>query len=186
MKTKIILICGPQGAGKTTLAKEIAKLSRVRAVGLKFADPLYLLHERIWKTMEDYGLNKANYLKSSIDGRLLQLLGSQWGRAMDPEIWVKIMQERVSFYPSDTIIVIDDCRFENELRAFPEESTVRVKLVASEAVRKLRAEKWREDTTHISEIGLDHVNDAAYDFIFETENTSAEQIAELILDEINR
>lgn len=51
------------------------------------------------------------------------------------------------------LVIIDDCRFTNEFDAFPQ--ALRVRLNAAEDVRKGRAESWRENTVHPSEVGLD-------------------------------
>ena len=120
---------------------------------LNFADPIYAmanpvlqLLEEFWPYPEPRGIVK--------DGRLLQLLGTEWGRnSVNQNLWVDILKKRVNDSDAN-LIFIGDCRFENEANAFPE--ALRIRLEADKATRKERANSWREDDTHPSEVGLDY------------------------------
>lgn len=170
--THIILLSGKQGAGKSTTAQAILKIAKASGHYsfveiLKFAGPLYTLHEYILNKMES--MNGQKRLKK--DGKLLQLLGTEWGReSFGVNVWVDIMKRKINSWPYSgrRLIIIDDCRFENEFDAFPE--ALRVRLWASEEIRKLRTESWRENTNHPSEIGLDHYEaQGKFDLVLSTE-----------------
>lgn len=170
MKT-IILISGKQGAGKSTLAKGLAsKLSdrTTHAHLVKFADPLYEMHKAIRGILQSY--KSDNLDANKIDGPLLQLLGTEWGRkTRGDDIWVDVAKARVELMHTlhnphrlfaRSIFIFDDARFENEIKAFdndedPDTRVFRIRLTAPEATRKTRADKWRDNTDHPSEIGLD-------------------------------
>jgi predicted ATPase len=182
--SKIILISGKQGAGKTSLTNELVeRLEGKNVFKLKFADVIYEMHDAV------LALLRANGIERDVkkDGPLLQLLGTEWGRkTLGPEIWIRCLQARVSKlehkYPSCTII-IDDCRFENEFDAFPD--ALRVRLEASEEVRKKRCDSWRPNSDHPSEIGLDkYSKDGKFDLYLDTNNTFIDGCAELVLAQL--
>lgn len=185
----IFLICGKQGSGKSTLAKNLVeKLNN--AVLMKFADPIYDMHEAIYDVLAKYNIFKG----PEIDGQLLQVLGTEWGRRKDPHFWVKVAQQRVKNIYQETAnlttiplhIVIDDCRFENELNAFDSlMPTMKILLHAEEPARKLRAAKWRENVNHESEIGLDHISLEQYDLVLKTDYETKEDTLQAVLRKIS-
>lgn len=79
-----------------------------------------------------------------------------------------------------SLIIVDDCRFENEFDALPE--ALRIRLEAREEVRRLRADSWREDVFHPSETGLDkYCEEGKFDLVFNTEDEkSIDNILETI------
>jgi hypothetical protein len=98
---KIIAFTGLAQSGKTTAANYIpgAKI-------LSFADPV-----------KQIALTAFNWdgVKDEKGRRLLQVIGTECGRAYDYDIWVKKMKEQIDKYaPIYSIIAIDDCRFDNE------------------------------------------------------------------------
>lgn len=157
--TKTILLSGAQGSGKTTIANELLrqlKLLRFDYGGTeKFAETLYELHDYMLNRMA--GLTGEKRIKK--DGPLLQFLGTDWGRSRyGDNVWCDILKRKIEtkLNPQDTsrhLIIIDDCRFENEFDTFPE--ALRVRLEAPEKVRKLRCSAWRDNVNHPSETGLD-------------------------------
>jgi dephospho-CoA kinase len=156
---EIILLSGKQGSGKTTMAKAIqlvAQKGKWRAITVNFADVIYEMHDAILAILELYGIKRD--LKK--DGPLLQLLGTQWGRkTLGEDIWLRLLQGKIdklaeqNSHYEHLLFIVADCRFENEFMGFP--TALRIRLVASEDVRKQRCEMWREDTNHQSEVDLD-------------------------------
>jgi adenylate kinase family enzyme len=184
MKANVVVISGTQGSGKTTLANALEQNAwnkGLTPVRMKYADVLYELHNVIWDKMGEYGLKKDKYLKKGekIDGPLLQVLGSDWGRKMDQNLWISIIRERIKQEGRDKFIIIDDCRFPNELSPTTRAFVVRVRLEASEEVRRSRADKWRDNVNHISETALDGF-EKQFDFIFSTEGNAEETIPAMI------
>lgn len=183
MKKRIILISGAQGSGKTTLANEIERRiykTTYTPIRLKFADALYDLHKLIYDYLHDeYGVNKPD----KPDGKLLQVLGTDWGRVKDPNFWVKITKNRLNKLESDQIAIIDDARFPNEINAVSRGKSVRIRLECDEETRKARAEKWREDTKHASETALDGQFEY-FDIVADSKALTVEQIADLVLSRL--
>jgi energy-coupling factor transporter ATP-binding protein EcfA2 len=163
----VILISGPQGSGKTTLAKAlIGHLETSRPTyHVKFADPLYAMHEAMREAAERYDIPFARK-----EGELLQYLGTEWGRKKDPNLWVKATLKRVELIKrlehGSPLIVIDDCRFPNEIAAFPD--AFKIRLTASEDARRVRAEGWRSNTAHPSETALDALPASVWDLVIDT------------------
>jgi len=120
MKNTLVFLSGKQGSGKTTLAQGLithySASPRVLS-HLKFADPLYMMHGRVLSVLRQYGVETKKK-----DGRLLQLLGTEWGRSTyGPDLWVQILENRLIDYTKEPLgdrgrfVVVDDARFENEL-----------------------------------------------------------------------
>jgi len=187
---KAILISGQQGSGKTTTANRVVQelwAQNYKAVKFRFADPLYQMHDAVRAVLKRYKLDDLQ----GIDGPLLQLLGTEWGRnTRGHDIWVRAFKASVLdywFMNPDGIVVVDDCRFENEFKVFDSEahvSVVHVRLRAPKEVRKLRAEKWRDNDQHPSETGLDGLSDAWFPVVADTSVESVSSVAGRIVHEI--
>lgn len=176
--TTIILISGKQGSGKSTLAAGLHR--ELGCAKVKFADPLYAMQGVLRQVAHKWGIPFAEK-----EGRLLQLLGTEWGReTKGQDVWVNAAKHAVLKDYVGEVVVIDDCRFENELRAFdglPKVVTWKVRLKATEAIRANRADGWREDTAHASEIGLDHLPDSAFHQVFDTTTSPPTEVLESVL-----
>jgi hypothetical protein len=176
----IIAISGKQGSGKTFLSNNLKK--HLRAHSLKFANVLYLLHDEVYKILSRYGIEKPD----KKDGELLQMLGTDWARKKYPGIWVNILKNRIESFssvsesPSDENYIIDDLRFRDEFDGLPPE-TIKIRLECDREVRKNRAEYWRENDTHPSEVDLDdYVN--KFDLIINTSFTTIEETFNAVLE----
>jgi hypothetical protein len=174
----VILISGKQGSGKSSLAQGLERhfeKQNQKCFMLKFATPLYQMHDRILDLLNAY---EYPVEKGKIDGALLQLLGTEWGRAKDPDIWANIAVNRTrhTFELSKArVVIFDDCRFENEFTKLDAnfERLFTIRLEADEYSRKLRAEKWRDKTEHPSETGLDEfANRKMFDLTLNTTNST--------------
>ena len=98
---KIIAFTGLAQSGKTTAANVIPGVKI-----LSFADPVKQI------ALTAFGWDGV---KDEKGRRLLQVIGTECGRAYDYDIWVKKMREQIDKYsPIYTVIAIDDCRFDNE------------------------------------------------------------------------
>lgn len=170
----IVLISGKQGSGKSSHARAIVNELTNRGYvvfPMKFASTLYEIHDDVRRILREKGIDNLK----GIDGPLLQLLGTEWGRKTRGEdIWVDAAKNDVDKYTmringagKKPVFVFDDCRFPNELFAWGR-GIFRIKMVAPENVRCERAEKWREATDHPSEIGLDQVEACHYNLIADT------------------
>lgn len=187
-KNLVILISGAQGAGKTTLANKISHWAlddnRFWVYNLKFADTLYEMHHAIWGILEKEGEMRP----AKVDGTLLQLLGTEWGRrCLDSYVWVRILKKKVlravEFvrWPRHKIFIIDDARMINEISAFDREpgiETLKVRLECNEGMRQARALKWRANTAHESETGLDEYKE--FDYIIYTDTHNEADTFELV------
>lgn len=188
MQTKVILISGKQGSGKTTLSKHLHKSINLNkqmwAINLKFADPLYQMHDYCLAILNQSGIDTIKK-----DGKLLQLLGTEWGRSIDKDIWVRVAQSRVnklrpSGYDQTMVAIIDDTRFKNELEAFPD--AIKIRLECDKVQRRQRTDSWRDNEMHPSEIDLDDwvYEPGKFDFIFNTGVQPVEMYAKMILEKL--
>jgi hypothetical protein len=180
----IFLISGKQGSGKSTLTTNLTvqlKAAGYHVLGLKFADPLYRMHDRVLGVLsEEYEMEVPKK-----DGKLLQLLGTEWGRQVHGEnVWVNLAKRKIGLFmdgpeQDKRIAIIDDCRFKNELFGFPE--AFKVRLTCGREVRKVRADAWRDTENHQSEIDLDDVPHTAWDLVIHTDATPADQTTQLVI-----
>ncbi len=139
---KLVGLTGPKGVGKSTYANS---LTGYWGEVMSFAEPLRQMAEQI--VPRDYLTeNKEEVIPwLGVTGRqILQTLGTEWGRALDSQIWVKIAEDHLAKNDSSPII-FDDVRFPNE----------------AEMIRKRGGQVWRlaragvkNIDTHSSEDGI--------------------------------
>lgn len=184
MKHNIIMISGKQGSGKSTIMDAVIKLANFRgmsAMDVRFAETIYNIHDYIRETLRFRGIERPDK-----DGRLLQLLGTEWGReTIHPDIWVRALLgyiNNVAPVPkANQLFVISDCRFRNEFDLI---EAFKVRLEANKDIRKGRCEGWRDTDSHISETDLDDYSaEGKFDLTINTESTNPVDVAELILKE---
>lgn len=140
------------GSGKSTAVKAIA--SQFNSYSLvKFAQPLYDIQEMVYARVEDVYKRPADFVK---DRKLLQWLGTDWGRSLDQELWVKLWKSQVNSLLSDVdVIVCDDLRFDNEAEAIKSyTNSVIIKLVRDNNVS--HAQGGEGIKAHASEAGIDN------------------------------
>lgn len=149
-----IAFAAKQRSGKDLAAEFILKFypGDVR----KFADPLYRL---MYETQEFLGLPKEK------DRLFLQLIGTDWGRAKDPNIWVNTLFSTLDLN-SDKNIIITDARFLNEFEALKANGFILVKIESSDELRKQRGATLM---SHASEVDMDLYTD--YDYVIENNGT---------------
>jgi hypothetical protein len=121
---KIIGLTGPAGSGKDTVRQMLEQ--NHQCTGLAFADPMRAMLAPLldlcgggneWMTQRELkelpipGLGQSYRV-------LAQRLGTEWGRSIDPDFWVKVAAASIAKVMNikgpDTVFVISDVRFENE------------------------------------------------------------------------
>lgn len=189
-KVVVVMISGKQGSGKSTTAQALRAVLGSKGIGViydRFAKPLYDAHDAVLAVLRPQGILPDPDIKK--DGLLLQVLGNDWAREVDPNMWVRAFQNRVQQYKDrfaanphmKVAIICEDCRYVNEFDAIPD--AVRVRLEAPEEVRHPRTDQWRKNTTHKSEVDLDqHVLDGKFDRVFRTDTTSVSDVTAAVGD----
>lgn len=184
---KIVLISGKQGSGKTTLQNALSStaFSKIGWLSTKvnFADVIYQIHDHAIGILAEHGI-KRDIAK---DGKLLQLLGTEWGRdTLGIDIWVQCLRNKLTNLERAQkfgLAIIADARFENEFDGF--EDALRIRLECDESIRRKRCSAWRTDTKHPSEVGLDYYSKmGAFDLEFNTELESTVSMTETILQKL--
>ena len=120
-------------AGKSTIANIIAY--QFGAQRMSFAEPLHNFVMNI-AGPEAYGNKEAplDFL-NGLSVRDLLIGFGQAGRALDPELWVNVMQNRLE--SRDMPVVVDDLRFPNEYNMLAEQGAwfVRISVPGREIQR---------------------------------------------------
>lgn len=141
----IIALSGSMGSGKSTVIDILKGMAYFK--NIKFAGPLYKMQEAIYKIA---GLPQP----VPKDRKLLQWLGSDWGRSIDADIWGNIWQkaaDRALHYGVN--VVCDDCRFDNEAERVKKMGGKIVRIVATPEIRAGRIKL--EGLNHVSESGIE-------------------------------
>lgn len=162
----IIGITGRAGAGKDTLAKMIKKEidrhfwvdSRITSL----AEPLKKIAGEVFgfTTAQLYGpseeRNKPDPRWARDDGRgpltpreALQTLGTEWGRALHPDVWIRKLIDTHARM-GDVVTIVPDVRFDNEARAIQNFGGVVIRVDRPGAASALTGEA----ATHASEAGV--------------------------------
>lgn len=116
----LIAFNGGYGSGKSTACNLLRDRHLSRLALVKFAQPLYDIQEFAYRRIAAAYPRKADFAK---DRKLLQWLGTEWGRGLREDLWVKLWQSEVNYTranPECDIILNDDIRFDNEARAVRE------------------------------------------------------------------
>jgi hypothetical protein len=151
---KVVGFTGGMGVGKST-AIQFMKDNTNRIVKLvKFAQPIYDIQEFAYRRIQPVYARPETFVK---DRKLLQWLGTEWGRSLKDSIWVDIWKADVLEWKHDcgevVTIVCDDVRFDNEAQAIKDMGGTIIKINAADV-------KDRIDTSagivhHQSESGID-------------------------------
>lgn len=150
---RIIAFSGKKQSGKTTavtsIVNKIQKTNRWREIsfmaGLKF-----IVQSCFGATQSNlYGTEdeKNELLPCGKSTReLLQIIGTDWFRSLDPDCWVNSYKMTISETSPDTIIVTPDVRFPNEVKCIQD--------LGGHVIRLLRSPY---DDQHESETALDTI-----------------------------
>lgn len=113
----IIAIHGPKHVGKSYLAEALRGIAEAKGFTVQrasFATPIKnALYEMGWNGQKDKKGRRA-----------LQLLGTEIGRAINPNIWV----DRLAQSLHGEVVIIDDLRFKNEYTWCVLEDALTIKL----------------------------------------------------------
>lgn len=157
MTDLVVGIAGRAGSGKDTLAAEIRKqLARrgVQAACLAFADPVKAVYKVLFDGdpyTEDRELKERTIIPYS-GGRtmrqLLRIIGTEWGRALYPKIWLIHMVRRIRVLAkSRRAAIITDIRFPDEMLLGHQLNAVLLDVVRFEPkAPSLMARIWRRIT----------------------------------------
>lgn len=151
----IIGLCGNAGVGKDTAADYLC--SHHGFERFAFADPLRAMIEALLlECGQDYAYITERHLKEQpIPGlglsyrHLAQTLGTEWGRALTPDLWLRTATLCLGLpdHPIHDRIVITDVRFGNEAEWVTQQQGVVARIYRP--TQRVRA--------HISEIELDGI-----------------------------
>ncbi len=144
----LLALTGSMGSGKTTVVN-IIRSYRPNLQVVKIAQPLYDIQDYVYSRIK-------RPLTEAKDRRLLQYLGTEWGREIDSNLWINLWKEEVERIQATdpyTLIIADDLRFDNEAQVIKEMGGVLVKVDASTRARADRINLI--NTSHKSENGVD-------------------------------
>jgi hypothetical protein len=114
--TNIIAFSGGMGVGKSTAIRVLTSVAPGHVRLVKFAGPLYDMQELIYARIASVYQRPETFVK---DRKLLQWLGTDWGRSLSESLWVDLWQTSAKdvLERPNHIVVCDDCRFDNEADA---------------------------------------------------------------------
>lgn len=169
-KPLIIGLTGYAGSGKDTV-REIL-VDQHNFDGAAFADPIRDMLSALFETIgvEDSWMLERSLKEATIPQigasyrKLAQTLGTEWGRAIDPDFWLKIAGAKVAMYGAygGAGVVISDVRFPNEAAWIKEQGGVVWKILRP-GVEPVRA--------HASE---DLIASLPYDYVIDNRGTIAD------------
>jgi hypothetical protein len=118
---QIIALVGNAGAGKSTVAEYLMEVHRYKLV--KFAGPLKTMLRSIGLDDEEIEGSRKELPCGLLCGKTprhaMVTLGTEWGRDhIGVNFWSGLWQEEAAAHiNSGQLVVVDDCRFPNELAA---------------------------------------------------------------------
>jgi thymidine kinase len=150
-KRNLIGFSGPMCSGKTTAARVLVR--DVKA----FATPLKDCIERLFRFERDQlytfeGKNAVDHRYGVSPRTVMQNFGTEFVRGTVPDLWLILMEQELDKIPDHRLVVIDDCRFENELHFVRDQGGVVVHIKGrrpvasdhkSEAPLEVRDEDYR-------------------------------------------
>lgn len=148
---RLIGFSGGMGVGKSTAIATLTEILGEAPTLVKFAGVLYAIQEFSYEQISPV-LKRASDFKK--DRKLLQWLGTEWGRGLDQDLWIKLWKAKVLQADSwNQVIVCDDVRFDNEAALIRDLGGTVIKLVRPDNVA--HAEGGVGIANHSSEAGVD-------------------------------
>lgn len=147
-----ICISGKMGSGKDYLCEKIVGYAPAEFVNMKLADPVYQIAK------QDCGMKDKDRI-------LLQTIGTEIGRDIDSDLWIKLFKARMqarTFAKITSIPIVTDCRFQNEYFTLKNIGFYMIRIIADVDIRKQRCGEQYSNPNHPSEIGLDIIPDTEF------------------------
>jgi hypothetical protein len=131
MMYNIIGLAGPAGSGKDTVAEMIQRMYGYKRTA--FAHTLKNMLAIAGMPEPEREFKEALLPGLPFSWRqAAQTLGTEWGRSLDPDLWVKLTMMNMEKHPGN--YVISDVRFENETAAIREKGGTVVHIHGRRAV----------------------------------------------------
>lgn len=113
--TIVLGIAGPKQGGKTTCAEYLRCAYGVTPIALAapVKQGLMAMLGVTERELEDHTLKNTPLTRIGLKQtprQLMRLLGTEWREMFDPELWVKVVINKVSAMPDGTAVVISDVR----------------------------------------------------------------------------
>src|SRR5690606_38687025 len=194
-----IAFAGPRATGKTTLAEYLVKhhgftrmslAAPIKRIIAECPADSYERHQFLLRWGHElfpgrmilaarFATEAARALAGERDpGRRAQLLGTDVGRALDQEVWIRYLLEHLP----DGHVVVDDVRFRNECEALRQAGFVLIRLTAPPdvlAARLATRDAERREPGHASERGLEGIPDEYWDAVWDTSEPFEATVARL-------
>lgn len=143
MKPVIVGICGFAGSGKDTFAAMLAEqlhLLGISSSRMSLADPMKqfcaqvfgFTYEQLWGSSEQRAVPNEHGVTPR---RALQTLGTEWGRSLDEDVWVRHLVRRAMARSSCKVVICPDVRFHNEAEVIRLAGGIVVKVVRGEKAK---------------------------------------------------
>ena len=121
----IIALAGRAGAGKDTAAQQF--IDSIDEEGLSFIitgfaarmkEALSGIFGFSFHDLDRTDKEKKLDFIGKSPRELMQTLGTEWGRSIHPDLWVKLLERELFDHPraADEVVILTDCRFQNEIR----------------------------------------------------------------------
>lgn len=159
---RIVGFHGPMGSGKSTAISLLDSSLPVKLELVKFAQPLYDMQEMIYNRINSVYVRPPEFVK---DRKLLQWIGTEWGRGLNENLWVDLWKAEVSSILGlgsyngvghamdySPLIVCDDVRFENEAETIRAMGGVVIKINTQKNLDRITTANGIKN--HSSEVSL--------------------------------
>lgn len=162
----LIGITGPAGAGKDTAADYL--VANYGYIKRSFAGPLKrMMAAAGWPEPANREDKEKSIPGFSFSWReAAQKLGTEYGRGLDSDVWVKIMQREIFDTPSIQF-VLPDVRFENEARMIRDSGGILLFMQG-------RKVELGEQAEHVSEQGVRFYPNLDRDILVDNRSTVAD------------
>lgn len=146
---KLIGYNATMGAGKSTAVELLRQEYPSKTVELvKMAGTLYRIQEYIYEQIAPVYIRPKDFVK---DRKLLQWIGTEFGRSLDVNLWVNLFAAQVVASKAD-IVVCDDVRFDNEAEAIRNLGGKVIRIVSDKASARINTTNGIAN--HASESGI--------------------------------